>query len=627
MGFMTGMEYLELLARNASIAEFEGPIVSARDAGAAGLSLAELERAKHLALQVRSMLEDRRRRGSELSALFETAKDLAALNDLDDVLTAIVHRARQLLQSDMSYLSLIDEDRGDTYMQTTDGSVSAEFQQVRLPFGAGLGGLVAQTATPYASASYFEDERFNHTTGIDSAVKDEGLVSILGVPLVLGSEVIGVLYAANRSVRPFSSDDVALLLSMAAHAAIAIDNARLLRETQKTLTELESASKLLQQHSTAVERAANAHDRLTEVVLNGGGVDEVVHEVREVLGGEIVVVDPEGNILACTEVSESVGSAEAETLALAAATNRSVEGPGLCATPVVAGTDHLGVLMLRRDEALDEADRRILERAALVTALLLIFSRSVTEAESRVRGEFLQDLLTGANRDPETLRERARFLGADLDRPHAVVAADFTGDRARATQAASHLAATHHGFYATHRGRLVLVLPDIEPGAAARLVREQIGRTLDEPPTAGAAGPARGADGIVAAHEEAQRVVNGLCALGRFGETAESDDLGFVGLLLGDRRDVGPFVDSVLGPVLTYDAKRGTSLMETLEAYFRSGGNLARTKLDLHVHVNTVTQRLERIGRLLGSEWQEPERRLELQLALRLHRLLSPAGD
>jgi DNA-binding PucR family transcriptional regulator len=44
-----------------------------------------------------------------------------------------------------------------------------------------------------------------------------------------------------------------------------------------------------------------------------------------------------------------------------------------------------------------------------------------------------------------------------------------------------------------------------------------------------------------------------------------------------------------------------------------------RTKDELHVHVNTVAQRLERIGRLLGPDWQSPPRALEIQLALRLH--------
>jgi DNA-binding PucR family transcriptional regulator len=47
----------------------------------------------------------------------------------------------------------------------------------------------------------------------------------------------------------------------------------------------------------------------------------------------------------------------------------------------------------------------------------------------------------------------------------------------------------------------------------------------------------------------------------------------------------------------------------------------------MHIHVNTVTQRLDRISKLLGDGWQEPERALEIQLALRLHRLGHTASE
>jgi DNA-binding PucR family transcriptional regulator len=41
----------------------------------------------------------------------------------------------------------------------------------------------------------------------------------------------------------------------------------------------------------------------------------------------------------------------------------------------------------------------------------------------------------------------------------------------------------------------------------------------------------------------------------------------------------------------------------------------------LHVHPNTVAQRLARIGELLGADWRDPARSLDVQLALRVHRL------
>ena len=61
--------------------------------------------------------------------------------------------------------------------------------------------------------------------------------------------------------------------------------------------------------------------------------------------------------------------------------------------------------------------------------------------------------------------------------------------------------------------------------------------------------------------------------------------------------------------------------VETLEAWFAGGGRLKETGAALHIHPNTVSQRLDRVAGLLGDDWREPARALDLQLALRVHRL------
>jgi DNA-binding PucR family transcriptional regulator len=109
--------------------------------------------------------------------------------------------------------------------------------------------------------------------------------------------------------------------------------------------------------------------------------------------------------------------------------------------------------------------------------------------------------------------------------------------------------------------------------------------------------------------------------LGRTGKGACVEELGFLGVVLGNAQDVDGFVRATLGPLLEYDAQRGTHLVRTLDAYFGSGGSLIRAKDELHVHVNTVVQRLDRVQVLLGRDWNGPGRALELQLALRLHAL------
>jgi sugar diacid utilization regulator len=625
-------EYLDLLAREAAPVEFERPVLAAR---AAGVPSSELEDLKIKALRVRALLERRRRREEELSGLYDTASDLAGLRDLDAVLRAIVHRARTLLGADVSYLTLNDTERGDTFMRITDGSVAASFQSLRLPAGAGLGGLVAVTGTPYSTANYGQDPRFAHTAEIDHGVRDEGLVAILGVPLRLGSTVIGVLFASNRTERPFAREEVALLGSLAAHAAIAIDTARLLADTQEALASLSAANRTIQEHSASVERAAAAHDRMTALVLRGGGVEDLAADLVEVLTGAVLVLDASGRSLATAKTAGDAPAGDeisvSEAVAASRGEGRSVRRGDLYVAAVVAGADDLGALVFRPAADLAGADQRILERAAQVTALLLLFRRTVAEAEGQVRGELLDDLISRPVRDDEALRSRARRLGVDLDSPHVVVVASFDAEdglRQRALSWARSFAGGRGGLAAARGERVALMLAGSDAGDAARQVARELGRALHRPVTAGGAGGALtgGALPVADAYREADSCATALVALGRAGDGAGSGELGYVGLLLGDRRGVGDFVRDRLGAVLDYDARRGTALVKTLEAYFGAGGSLARAAEGLHVHVNTVTQRLDRIGQLLGPDWHDPGRALDLQLALRLHRLRGPLG-
>ncbi|WP_167500282.1 helix-turn-helix domain-containing protein [Streptomyces malaysiensis] len=690
--------YLELLVRGAPAEAYERPVLRARADKAPADLLAALERAKLLALRVRGELEGRRRREAELSALFETAHDLAGLRDLDAVLQAIVQRARSLLGTEVAYLTLNDPTAGDTYMRVTDGSVSARFQQLRLGMGEGLGGLVAQTARPYVTENYFDDPRFQHTRAIDAGVRDEGLVAILGVPLLLGSGVIGVLFAADRRARVFEREQIALLGSFAAHAAVAIDTAHLLAETRTALAELEAANEIIRDRSRVIERASDVHDRLTELVLRGGGVHDVADALAEVLSGSVEFLETDEAPAAAVDRSRADGHAVRD-------------GEEGWVAAVSAGGELLGALVLHGHPRLDPMDQRTLERAAMVTSLLQLARRSAGEAEQRVRGELLDDLLDAPDREPRLLRERAARLRADLDTPHVVLAAGIeapdTGTpaagpggapgsgpgttpgggpgtapasgpggarasgpggasgsrpggapgagpgggpggapaedaagRRRLWSAASHLAATRHGLAAARDGGTVLLLPlagGDTADALARRTARQLGTAVHAAVTVGASAPvpapaARPGD-VAAGYAEARRCLAALRVLDRAGQGAAAEDFGFLGLLLAGTREGAPagtgvqdFVHRTVGAVIDYDERRGTELIRTLDAYFAGGMSPARTKDALHVHVNTVAQRLERIGRLLGPDWQSPARSLEIQLALRLHRLASAVG-
>lgn len=624
---MSERSLLQLLLEEAPVEAFEEPVHAAMEQGASDDEIVGLRAQTAVALQIRTVLAERRRREAELAALYETAGDLTSLRDLEALLHALVQRARRLLGTDVAYLTLFDEQHGDTYMRVTDGIVTPSFRTLRLAMGTGLGGLVAQTRQPYATSNYLTDERFAHTRPVDESVGAEGIIAILGVPLQFAGRVTGVLFTANRHERPFAPEEVALLSSLAAHAAVAIENARLFGETQETMAELAAANRLVREHSEAVERAASAHEQLTNVVLRGGDVDQLVAALCTVLGGGVRLVSDTGRTLAATGVVADAGDI-AEALAEARRNGRTVRtdtvGGATWVTPVLAGHDYLGALILAAGNVVAGADLRTLERGAQVTALLLLNQRSTAEAERRVRGELLDDLLTAPRRDPEALRRRGMLLGTDLDVEHCVVVAHAEGiERHRVAQAAVALAGDIGGLGGEHAGDAVVLLPGRDGAEAARFVSDRLRTTLGHPVTAGGAGPAAGPIALADAYGAARRCLKVLHALGRTGSATGAGELGVYGLLLSEagREDLATFLDQRLGPVIDYDRRRRTDLIGTLDTYFSVGGNHARAAAALHVHVNTLYQRLDRIGQLLGSEWSDADNALQIHLALRILRL------
>ncbi|MEU5871002.1 GAF domain-containing protein [Glycomyces sp. NPDC047369] len=615
------LRLIGLIAADASDDELAAP---ARDlkkgSRASAAAVAAVEEATASVRRLRGTLAQRRRREAELAALFDTAGDLAALRNLDSVLRAIVHRARTLLAADLSYIALRDPDAGDTYMRVTDGSVSAKFQLLRLGMGEGLGGLVAETALPYASTDYRVDPRFNHTDRIDSAVTEEGVHGIVGVPMRVGEQVIGVLFAADRAPRGFAPDDVAMLVSLANHAAVAIESVRQLEEARQALRERSRAAETSARLNGALRRAADAHDRLTGLVLSGGDVGDLASQTAELFAGPIGIYDAEGTELARAGdgavrfVAEGVDGSQASRSAVLA------EGLWVCA--VMAGPEPLGSIVLGGRADLAEADRQLFERASLVTALLLLLRRSVADAEDLVRGELLDDLLTDAGRrrsGGSSLRLRAGKLGIDLARPHVVLVLDGPVQPRLASEA-KRVARAEGGLAGGRDGRPVLLLPTGDPGGRAAKLAAALARSAGQRVTVGASGRVEDAERLPEAYAEAVRCTEALLTLGRRGEGACMEQLGFIGVLLGEA-GTGAFVERTIGPLLDYDRRRGTDLVGTLEAYFAAGGHLAKTKATLNVHVNTVSQRLDRVAAVLGRDWNSPARSLEVQLALRVHRL------
>lgn len=565
-------------------------------------------------------VERLRVREARLAALYATASDLTAIRDVQEILAAIVRRARQMLGTDIAYLGLNVPEDDAAYIRVADGAVSASFRNLKLPLGTGLLGLVAETGVPYATADYRGDDRFAHRKYIDSAVADEQIRAILGVPMRVKAIVIGTLLVAHRTPRPFATEEVELLSSFAAHAAIALDNARLFSEAQ-------AATERIASHSRSMERAAQVHDRLTSALVNGdaSGVAEVL---AQDLGARVDVFDPDAQLL--TSTGDAAGGWPepfADAIGKSLSSGRCAgpfDGPGglIYLAAAAAGSDHLGTVVVARETELDLAERRTLERAALGIAVLLLFERTVSLAETKAREDLLDELVAGTQESPR-LREQLRAERLDPEASYGICVAQVVPDARRRMHQALTSWSRSRGGLSTQRGaELVVLLPGADPSEIAERVRAQLSGA-DADATVGVAV----CDGLIGpaaqAYATARQTLRALIALGRTGESAGASELGFARLLLGntDSDEVREFVRTTVGPLLDYDEARGTSLVETVEQWCDCDRSATEAAKGLHVHANTVTQRLDRVASLLGDDWREPSRLLDLRLALRVWRM------
>nr|AKG06384.1 transcriptional regulator [Salinispora mooreana] len=624
------LQFFELLARDAPVPRYEDVVQQAQRDGVDRSTLNRIMMAKRLALELREVVGRRDRRRVELAALVDTARDLAGASDLQAGLRLVVRRAQLLLALDVAFVSLVDDTVGDSYVASAVGAAGTLTDGFRLPWRNGLV-VPAEGGQPISwTADYLTDECLERHPITDSLIRGEGLCAVLSVALTVDGRHLGDLHVGHRQIRHFTPDEVASLRLLADLATTAMDRIRVLSDTSADLKQAQQEAAQARAELSVVREAGSLQPALTQLVLDGGGLDDIVTRTVRSLGGALHIRDRAGDVLAAVG---DLPTPDERELARARLRAYTTNWPGRLTTgswvfPLAARTDDLGYVLFHPEETFDHERVAALPGVAQTTAMLLLVQNIGAQDPS---GDQLLEGLLGPLPGPDADGKQGQPIPVELDRPHVVVVARPEGVASpQMIERAVSVAHGLDGMKAMRGDHAVMSLPGEDPGAAAREVARELGGLLGLPVTAGGAGPVRTTDLVRRAYQEALRCVGALVALDATGRAVCSQDLGFLGLLVADGHDVPGFINRVLGPVLTYDAHRFTNLAETLEVYFDSGGSRARAAEMLHVHPNTVSRRLDRITQLLGRDWQQPDRAMDTQLALRLHRvrdLLSQEWD
>lgn len=589
-----------------------------------------------------------RRRAAELEALFSTARELVRLQDVTDVLDRLVDRAHALMGTDVTYLSEVDGDQGALRVQYSVGTVTSEFRDLTVPAGFGLASLVVDSREPVRVRQYTRMTDAPHDAAIDAAVEREGLVSFLGVPLAVGDEVLGALFACNRHAHDFTPDQVLLLSAFADHAAAVLHSARVLADSAAARARAEDAFRELQRHLEATGVATRIHEELTAAVMSGATVADLVATLSDRLGRRVWAVDEAVRPLDVTASARSALPARA-LLEDAVRTSRRTGQTATVDDPddgrrwlvaAILGADRvLGAFVAeegREPAPADDVAGPTLERAAQVAALVTFKREAATalraEHRARVLVAALDDRIghDAAGHDPAghdpAGHDRAghdpAVAGMPLPADLAACAVIGVGGRDGALTTAAD-AVGDDGFVAVRGDDLIVAWTAPEAVEATERVRRVLADRLRDPDIRAVVAPVdHGVASLRTAVDRATRDLRFLAPLGITGATVPSDAFApYHALTSVEPGAAVRYIDAVLGRVRAWDARRGTALVETLGAYFDAGGSRQAAATALRVHANTVQQRLERVWALLDGDWDDAEYRFRVQAAVRLELL------
>jgi GAF domain-containing protein len=470
--------------------------------------------------------------------------------------------------------------------------------------------LVIGRGEPIWTKDYAAETSFAHES-LDGMIAAEQFRALLGVPLTVRDRVVGALFACKRTERHFDDDEIRLLAALASHAAIAIDNATTLKQYRETAQQLNAANRQLEQ-TLAWDR------QLTNVVLRGGGVDDLVTEIAAAATGQLILLNTDADLPAdiarrCPDAMDMLEAMKAQPVLggrVIAAGDGSVQ-----LAPIIADREVHGALVLTDGDDHD-GDQLLLERAAPVMALAITRERAVTEATRLTRDAMVIDLLTRPTTDPATLRQRMRNAGLDPAAAYCIIAAQPIDElpRRRSSDIAAGLPA---GTVVVADGtRLVAVIPAKHPDAAMRHWSTRSSATA----TAGVAGPTASPADLHRCYREAIDTMDALLTLGRTGSVVTAEQLGIYRVLLNHtgRRELQAQFDEALGAVVAEQKNRNLPMLATLKAYLDHGCRAAPAARTLGVHINTLYQRIAVLDRLLGPDWRQPPRSLDLHVLLRV---------
>jgi sugar diacid utilization regulator len=565
--------------------------------------------APHLTELLSAALADQERFAA-YEALIELTSQLHADEiNADEILRLIVDRARRLIGVDVTWLGLIDE-RDRVAIEVASGATTRGFVDMWIDIGHGIGGLAVKERRTVV----VPDHRLFQLNSTDLVIRTlaaEGVLSVLCAPLLFEGGAIGALYGGSREPTSFTDTTISVFTALAGQAAVSIVKSRLYHA--------------LSDKNVLLERTLSLHRQLSDAALAGADTHGIASELARLIERPVMVVRDVGKPRAWRYDPGASGPPACSEPALPAdadATGDQVQ--------IRAGEEQLGTIAVLGAEPLSDFDRNALEQGATIMALEIVKERAAWEAEWRLRGELLEEILQERGEPSEGLQLRAERFGIDLEARWSIAVIEpsptTTADLLPIVRTALGRGTWDCRVLMAKRGDRVLVALDEAGGSPAEAIAQVLAKAARAGATA-IAGLSTARRELHVALNEAEAVVR-LARDNHRSGLVTFDALGPLRYFLNapGTEEMSAMVCDVLGPLADYDHRRNGELVRTLRAYLRSGGHHPTAAAECHIHVSTLKYRIGRIAELLGRPVSDSQVQFELGLAFSTLDVLSSLG-
>lgn len=438
------------------------------------------------------------------------------------------------------------------------------------------------------------------------------------------------------------------------------------------------SSHIFNRQTALIMRMENIHNNLMNVVLTGGGLQDIAKMLYETIGNPIVIWDnifggyvgedgsPESSLLKSNLFSivhneDKIKNLSQDSIKSLTESTDNINGRIVKRVlfPIMVSENIYGYVFLwEMLKPIGTIDYRTLETASAVIALEIIKRMSIYQIESRYKMEFLENLLSRDTTMQNLAFERGSFFDWSEKDGYTVMIVSIEGKE----QIPTHKEMTPREIFAQYKNSIIQDIDEIikkenekaiigeKSDSIIILVRCNEIRNIEEmEKTARRIG-----DKIIKAVDLKYQQTKVNIGIGRhctnvrllwksyqearkamlLGNSYEKkalhfDDIGVYKILSQDniKNELVTFYENTISPLCEYDKARNTEFIATLKAYFEHSGNIRKMAESLYTHYNTVLYRLERIKEISNIDLKSPESRLNAEIGIKIMKIIEGNGN